>query len=297
LKRVIAFAVVLLFFGVTVLPAVQYSVVQASFDNDSIDVSVQTCGMDGVGNTMVRLTRTQCQHLEEYFQEIHARLNQTENREDTVLIFKEAVVELAQYGLLPKKMNIEQAQRLVTRSAGLIHQRESPSDIKGISNLFCLITGRATNCTLAGILATGIQLFFYLLSSFFYYGPHYWPSLTLLGRIWASFYPVFVLRNEYLSGEILSLFSPFNLMAFGFSGFGHGTSLSKGWVSTFGMLGKQKYSGSFSGSILYPVMTLDKSIAYTGVFGFTGFKIFFETPTNPSFFLGTALRVHLDATS
>jgi hypothetical protein len=62
----------------------------------------------------VKLTREQYQDLEQYLVEFRARLNQTTTREEAIPIFKGAVVELDKYGLLPKGMNAEKAQRLVT---------------------------------------------------------------------------------------------------------------------------------------------------------------------------------------
>ena len=62
----------------------------------------------------MKLTRQQYQNLEQYLVEFRARLNQTTTREEAVPFFKEAVVELNKYGLLPRGMSVEQAQRLVT---------------------------------------------------------------------------------------------------------------------------------------------------------------------------------------
>ena len=91
----------------------QPKIVKASDDNDLVEVTTQACGIKGFGNTTVKLTREQYQNLEQYLVEFRQRLNQTSTREEAVPIFKEAVVELDKYGLLPKGMSVEKAQRLV----------------------------------------------------------------------------------------------------------------------------------------------------------------------------------------
>jgi hypothetical protein len=103
--------IILLFIGVTVAPSINFNVVKASNDNDLIEVTTQACGIQGYGNTTAKLTRQQYQNLEQYLIEFRARLNQTTTREEAVPIFKEAVVELNKYRLLPKGMSIEQIQK------------------------------------------------------------------------------------------------------------------------------------------------------------------------------------------
>ncbi len=86
----------------------------ASDNNDLVEVTSQACGIQGFGNTTVKLTKQQYHGLEQYLFDFRARLNQTSTREEAVPIFKNAVVELNKYGLLPKGMSVEKAQKLVT---------------------------------------------------------------------------------------------------------------------------------------------------------------------------------------
>src|SRR4030042_1592503 len=116
-------SVILLFIGVTIAPSINFTVVKASQDDDLVEVTTQACGIKGFGNTTVKLTRQQYQNLEQYLVEFRARLNQTTTKEEAVPIFKEAVVELDKYGLLPEGMSVERAQRLVSS------EKLSPLDI------------------------------------------------------------------------------------------------------------------------------------------------------------------------
>jgi len=115
-RQCVVVSIILLLIGVIVAPPINYGVVKASTDNDLVEVTSQACGIQGYGNTIVKLTREQNKELEQYLVEFQARLNQTTTREEAVPIFKEAVVELNKYGLLPKGMSVKRAQLLVTVS-------------------------------------------------------------------------------------------------------------------------------------------------------------------------------------
>ena len=114
MKQILVVGIILLFIGVAVAPSINPGVVTASFDDDLVEVTTQACGIQGYKDTTVKLTREQYQNLEEYLVEFRARLNQTTTKEEAVPIFKEAVVELDKYGLLPRGMSVERAQRLVS---------------------------------------------------------------------------------------------------------------------------------------------------------------------------------------
>jgi hypothetical protein len=139
MKRLIAIGAIFLFIGVAVAPSINFTVVKASNDNDLVEVTTQACGIKGYGNTTVKLTREQYQNLEAYLVEFRVRLNQTSTREEAVPIFKEAVVELNKYGLLPRGTSVERAQRLVTTG---YHIENIPYILKksnrGIVNICCL---------------------------------------------------------------------------------------------------------------------------------------------------------------
>jgi len=112
-KKCLAIGIILLFVGVTIAPTINQSVVTATQDDDLIEVTSQACGIKGYQDTTVKLTREQYQNLEEYLVEFRARLNQTSTRDEVTVLYKEAIVELDDYGLLPKGMSIPLAEKLV----------------------------------------------------------------------------------------------------------------------------------------------------------------------------------------
>jgi hypothetical protein len=80
-------------------------------------------------------------------------LNQTTTREEAAPLFKEVIVELNRYGLLPKRMSIKQAQKLViggfqneqimTLAEKVYNQNRRAMANK--KNFFCLVSGSVDN--------------------------------------------------------------------------------------------------------------------------------------------------------
>jgi hypothetical protein len=114
IKKNLVLGIIFLFLGVAVAPSINFNVVKASQDDDLVEVTTQACGIQGYGDTTVKLTREQYNDLEQYLVEFHARLNQTVTREEAIPIFKKAVVELDKYRLLPKGMSVEKALNVFT---------------------------------------------------------------------------------------------------------------------------------------------------------------------------------------
>jgi len=150
-RKSLAVAVILLFIGVAIVPSINFNVVKASNDNDLVEITTQACGINGFGNTTVKLTRQQYQDLEQYLVDFRTRLNQTTTREEAVPLFKEAVVELNKYGLLPKGMSVEQAQRLVTgeylnkRMMNALEMIAKKKMVSNEANYLCLTAGHIFN--------------------------------------------------------------------------------------------------------------------------------------------------------
>lgn len=145
LKKIFALSVILLFIGVAVAPNINQSIVKAS-DDDLVEVTTQACGIKGFGNTTVKLTKQQYQNLEEYLVEFRAKLNQTSTRDEAVPIFKDAVVELDKYGLLPKGMRVSQAQRLVTLGDRIYFMgNRMKTSLEDSLNVFCFFAAIGDN--------------------------------------------------------------------------------------------------------------------------------------------------------
>jgi hypothetical protein len=220
-RKCLAVGIILLFVGVTIAPTINFNTVKASDDNDLVEVTTQACGLFGFKPQTVKLTRQQYLNIERYMVAFKTRLNQTTTREEAIPIFKEAIVELNVYGLLPKGMSVQRAQRLVT--GGFLNKNylklqensnyNSSLDRGLLYNRFCLIAGGATNSFLIGPLfpidraLLGFGITFVIFALFYSMLP-----VNLFGKIFfeSSFGEIFTfgafgyntISGDYLCGNI-----------------------------------------------------------------------------------------------
>jgi len=296
MKKSLVVSVILLFIGVAVAPSINQSIVTASQDDDLVEVTTQACGIQGYGDTTVKLTRQQYQDLEQYLVEFRARLNQTTTREEAIPIFKEAVVELDKYGLLPKGMSIEQAQKLVAN--GYEHQRnlqliekiydKNPLPRSDVDNLFCLVAGKTNSNFILGPIKGGCFFTILLMAYIVWYIAGIIESLGLekLLEIVEGLYDV--IEAFYLPVRGI----PFEIG--GFVTFGAvwyrweeptQYTASNGWIYSLGLRGIQSIDGSFYGTIREMLFGF-----YVGLSGFTGI-VLRPWGTWDLIFFGSAFRV------
>jgi hypothetical protein len=276
MKKILSVGIILLLMGVAVTPSINTSVVKASQDNDLVEVTTQACGIQGYGNTTVKLTREQYNDLEQYLVEFRARLNQTTTREEAIPIFKEAVMELDKYGLLPKGMSVERAQRLVLSSSNVKNGEffrkifwDNQKEGFLVSNLFSLVCGLCSNSVCFSgtysFLRTMLSLTTNLHSLNYLFGAL--ASIDFLLHFVRFLFPL------YLFGEIT--FGRFE------DAHGYGDDYhypSTGWISSIGILGVQTWSDNFYGrirEIVIPGAVFEAAITYfyTGILGFTGLSL------------------------
>jgi hypothetical protein len=302
LKKILALFVILLFIGIAVAPSINFTVVKASTDNNLVEVTSQACGIKGFGNTTVKLTKQQYQNLERYLVDFRARLNQTTTREEAGPLFKEAVVELNKYGLLPKGMSVKQAQNLVTSQYQIqnvddFQQKLSHNRLLRLnnnSNLLCLIAGMTDNTLLIGLLQVGILAV--LVASFgpiiflidlAYRFPFLNPLVNILNVIWSVFVLLFGILTKFLPATILGLITIGTSIYFLNI---HWITPAYGWVDTFGLKGRKSWYNYFYGQY---TVELD-----TGVIGFTGIRLILPPYSdyfldNDNFYFGSALLVNI----
>jgi hypothetical protein len=268
-RKWLAVGIILLFVGVTIAPTINFNTVKASTDDDLVEVTTQACGIKGYGNTTVKLTREQYQNLEEYLVEFRARLNQTSTREEAVPIFKEAVVELDKYGLLPRGMNVAQAQKLVI---GVEPKEKIQKCIQKFLDRIQRGNPNNTFCLLAGNVDDAI----------------FWSFMTIISG--AAMTAFIFLATCF--PQIIWLLTPMNTFFFGL--FGYSVTLkpfhilskidisptTSGTINSFGVSGPYNISGQFGGTIR----------------GFTGirFTIIHPDPYDTNirfFFLGSAVSM------
>jgi len=303
MKRILAVGVILLFVGVTIAPTINFNTVKASQDDDLVEVTTQACGIKGYENTTVKLTREQYQNLEQYLIGFRVKLNQTSTRGEAVPIFKEAVVELDKYGLLPKGMSVERVMRLITKSNDQRLKVLDSLDFDPDANYFCLVSGLTSQTMTIGPLTYLVErAFIYSLDNNIIERIDSWFISRNLSYLLNVFYYIFGAPYVFLSvyGPLLTIFIPFgvlSILTFGTTDTMWGKSISSsGWVFSVGLNGMKNFFGSdlwgTAEDFIYILIWMAK--LYPGVLGFTGLKItLLSEKFDKTFFLGSALKVKL----
>jgi hypothetical protein len=301
LMKYLMVGIILLFIGVAVTPSINSTVVKASTDNDLVEVTSQACGIQGFGNTTVKLTKQQYQDLEQYLVDFRARLNQTTTREEAIHIFKDAVVELNKYGLLPRGMSVEKAQnfvipryvnpkdtRLLERT---VHENHLPQN--EVDNRLCLVAGNTNNNIIIGPIKSSLFIALLLLID----------TIEIIGGLFYSLgLKLLVAIMTVVDDFLVSLWIPVRVIPaeiLGLVTFGDQVELwenppiyspSKGWIYSAGLKGIQSLNGSFHGTIgEFPIIW---DVTYIGLTGFTGIAIR-PWGTGKLLFLGSAYRAGL----
>jgi len=303
-RKWLAVGIILLFIGVAVAPSINFNVVKASDDNDLIEVTTQACGISGFEDHTMKLTQQQYETLKQYLVNFRVRLNAMTSREDAVPIFKEAVVELNKYGLLPKGMSVEQAQKVIfhgyLNQQGMsllqkINQRNQKAS-SNESNNFCLVAGSTNQTVFTGVLFTSLYSTAFLTSllgaSFDNLG---FLFLALLANAiditcWILAYFLLLLSSTLTSPLPIGGIAMFGKRV----SHGEGPNLyypSQGWVWTRGLNGQKKWNGSFVGDVYFFNGIEEKY--YMGAIGFSGFTMK-RISNGEVLFLGTALRITVD---
>jgi len=296
IKKILSISIILLFFGVAVAPSFNQNVVKASQEKDFVEVTSQACGIKGYKDTTVKLTREQYQDLEQYLSEFQEKINKSSTWEETAVLFRQAIVMLHDYGLVPTNMGIDDAQRWVTGGYQVPRQmRLSPSMIKNKqmfnnSNFLCLLTGMTTQTFVIGIPELGVAALMYLLLI-----PYF---LEQISSDESHRMETILVKLRNLTTSIQRLSSKRIIQA---GNIVFGTSKDKylppefrylpayGWIDTQGLSGKKSWNGTFFGGIrTLSGFEFRFYSYYIGATGFVGITL--NKEDGKKFFLGSALH-------
>lgn len=150
--------VIFLCIGVAMVPSLSCRTANISLEMDTVEVTVESCGVPGGRPHTVNLTKSQYVTLTSYLDDLGGRLDATGSQDDAVRLFHEAFDALNTYRLLPKEMSVLKAHRLVSGrydQLKTVVQRESTlvekwrakfqiSAMPELKNTFCVLYASAT---------------------------------------------------------------------------------------------------------------------------------------------------------
>lgn len=307
MKKLIVVGVILLFIGLAVAPSINANVSKEAL----VEFTTEVCGFNG-GKQIVKLTQEEAEEVEALFDSIREKLNATESREEAEEIFKEAVVELDKYGLLGG-LSIKQAQRLVTGKNNylkvLVYLKKKDIDFVNDhqSNFLCLIVGASDDTHFEGRIQKYCPRHLHILDIL--EAIEEWAEYRrydrieeFLERTYSKYFYFLLYRCSIV--EIFYLINPISLsyrIGLGAKGYfpgEHYSSPAHGWITSFGVKGKQIWKSPMWGQLtLKPFPVFDHCLdTYPGVQDFTGIKLSFynENEWNvKAFFIGFALKIKI----
>jgi len=177
-KKGLVLIVIFLIVCVSGIPAINGTVIQlpstSNYNDDNlVEISVETYGIGKPVEHKIKLTQEQAKDLKIFLESFQTQINNSASLIETINLYKEAVIELDKYGLLPQDISILEAQKLVIgpyqnpkyveKIEKFIIDKPEPGAFD-ILNAFCLVYATFYNLPTIGsgmiflILALGIFL-------------------------------------------------------------------------------------------------------------------------------------------
>ena len=267
LVKTLALGIVVLFIGAGVVSAFN-----VNLDNQNNSLNIET---------------------EKIFNELKSKLDTITTKQEAITFFKEIIVKLNDYGLLPKGMTVKRAQKLITwcyLKFELIQPLQNNNE-NNSGNTNCFVIG-ITNHTFFRPYPTIYDIPII----------HYLTFNTSFGTIFNFLFGFYTIRA----------FQPFKLGSYAYFGDRYkrvengnityeNMYASSGWVWTQGAYGVKKWNETFYGGIYTKYLKSDEdednyaeAWQPVGIRGFVGINLFngFLSSENPTFYIGFAREVN-----
>ena len=246
------------------------------------------------------LTSNQIKNLDKIINEIKNNLDKSENIEETISIYKEAIISFHNLGLFPNHMTIDETQKLMTDT----NHKSSKKNIKTglnenlesdfITNENCQISGETNGTFIFSPFTIGLHNIMW----------SFWDIIEKLSEIFPwlnegdfmmvilAISTMIVLKMDQERKKKLFMGSEISLGAVELMS-GYPPFPSNGWVNTDGLNGKKNIEGNLYGQISdLTIFILFICVKYfIGVKGFNGIRI--EKENNKTFFMGYARKVEI----
>jgi hypothetical protein len=289
----VIFAIFLLI-SVVFFPSIQIQSVKAVYEKDYVDLMAEICGINDVDSRTVRLSKEQYNLLQQYLFEFQNRFNNATTLREALPLYKELVIQLATFDLLPKGMTIQQALNRMLQGLGGYKTVNQPATLPQNTadsgyNIGCLISGE-----LHHVLSYFVPVVLPLAAAYLLLFLLFFSRLAVFEFITALFFPWYWRRPDPFILDVLTILmdklqksfvSYFTWTAYSpgafFSRIRFIENMGTGRVRTIGLLGVKQWDGNLKG-IIPPINDT--------VIGFTGFKLA-NIGGESFFFTGCALAV------
>jgi hypothetical protein len=301
-KKVFTIVIILIFISVSIQPAFADVSIE-SFNSELGEITVQFYETDRTYNHTVMLTKEQAEELDNLITDFEIKLNNAYNKIESEAIYKDTVVSLNDYGILPEEMSVERAQRLVTgkehnpRVVKLFERwyKRNHEKMGDNENILCLIAGNNIDgfdsligrrvIIISKSLRNSLMMTLHNLSQKYpKLRDFIYKIVGLIDSLCFKFIQPFKVGFELFFGEKSIKRGVTNYFP------------CSGEIITLGLNGITHYKGDFYGQLpLLPVLMIHSNIFieyyYSGAVGYTGISLRLRDPEQfPYYFLlGSAL--------
>jgi hypothetical protein len=301
IRKRLAVGIILLFIGITIAPSINFTVVEASNNNELVEVTTQVCSANTDIAHTIHLTKQQVREARRVFDELKNCMSTAESMEETRRIFNETIVLLSRYNLLPNDMSIEQAKRLVTganqnQKVVTLLQKISTkfqADLKAgtIQNSFCFIAGNTSNTHFAKPVTKIAMRLFDIMD----FNTENHIIVVISSALWIILNPLSTISQMILKLQGNHYGVSIFFGNFHYYPYPNWLYPAQGWLSTNGINGIQNISGSFWGQKItsgwQPQDDWYMNYTWRGCLGFTGLITYFGSDS--AYYLGSALHVNV----
>jgi hypothetical protein len=303
-RHTLALAAIFLFISAAILPS---SGLHSNTPSDGTELVRITMFIYGTDENLKQehwITDPHASAIQQIFTNLKDRLAYADSLQETHRIFNDTIDTLALHHLLPSDINIKQLKTIVTRTSHyqkltrfnrqMNTQHHDTTNTEEINDFFCSIAGNSSNTHVAK-LAKRIAHRLYVIMD------HHTEN-ALLVKLATAFWVVF--------NQISKITQAITLL----NGTHYGVSIyfgnyhyypypdwlhpAEGWVSTYGINGKQNLTGTFWGQTIaggwQPQDDWYMNYTWRGCLGFSGLLTYIGNDT--VYYLGSALHVHIGST-
>ena len=303
LKKSLAFAVIVLFIGVSFQPVFAVDIKPLEKINslkDTVNITVKICKTENIQEYPFVISKQKSIELDNLIGEFKYRLNCSKTIEENLDIFNEMIFALYDLGLLSDNVDVNELKSWVSNDLNKKFYFDSVDNQQGysdenISNIFCLVSGQSDMSFSIPVFGRAMNRFLisYILFWLLFYEMGLINESKLDDKVESALTIMFSINILFLIPMSLGIpFGVSNCITFGeysaIPNYEH-YNPSNGWIHTFGLLGKKTLEGAFFGHLL-PYLVLI-SLIYIGISGFTG--IIIERKHANPFYFGYASIVNI----
>jgi len=296
IRKITVVEILILFILVTIVSSINVESIIA--EDDLVTMTTQACSLTGDTRFTIQLKKQQLKELQTVFDDLQNRLSTATSSEETQRIFKDTIIKLDRYNLLPEEMSVEQAQRLVS-----YHQRTPPlfqrlpqniqtqTAAGTIQNSFCSVAGNTTNTHLAKLAKRTALRLYYIID----FNTGNAPLNKMATALFIVFNEIAKINQKILQQNGFHLGVCIYFGNYHYAPYPDWLSPAQGWISTDGVNGKQNITGSFWGQTMtggwQPQVDWYMNYTWRGCLGFTGLILY--TGNDTAYYLGSALSVNV----